>query len=116
VALARTLLETEKLLADLNRQLPPLIRETSRTVKEASGVVRDLRAEAKPVLAAAQQSLLKATAMLEEAKGAMANLADTTAGDSTLQESLAELRDAARSIRLLSDYLEQHPESLIYGK
>jgi len=115
-ALAQTLREAEQLLADLNRQLPPLIRETSRTVKEAGGMVKDLRAEAKSALTAAQQSLLKATAMLEEAKGAMANIADTTAGDSALQESLVELRDAARSIRLLSDYLEQHPESLIYGK
>jgi paraquat-inducible protein B len=115
-ALARTLLEAEQLLADLNRQLPPLITETRQTVKEAGGIVKDLRAEAKPVLAAARQSLLKATAMLEGAKGAMANIADTTAGDSALQESLVELRDAARSIRLLSDYLEQHPDSLIYGK
>ena len=27
-----------------------------------------------------------------------------------------ELRDAARSIRLMADYLEQHPEALIRGK
>lgn len=79
-------------------------------------MIRDLRAETKPMLAAAEESLRKATAMLEEAKGAMANLADTTAGDSVLQESLGKLRDAARSIRLLSDYLERHPDSLIYGK
>jgi paraquat-inducible protein B len=115
-ALARTLLEAEQLLADLNRQLPPLVRDANQTVKEAGRMVKSLHAEAKPALAAARQSLLKASAMLDEAKGAMANLADTTAGDSALQESLVELRDAARSIRLLSDYLEQHPESLIYGK
>jgi paraquat-inducible protein B len=115
-ALARTLLEAEQLLADLNRQLPPLVRDANQTVKEAGRMVKSLHAEAKPALAAARQSLLKASAMLDEAKGAMANLADTAAGDSALQESLVELRDAARSIRLLSDYLEQHPESLIYGK
>lgn len=115
-ALARTLLEAEQLLADLNRQLPPLVRDANQTVKEAGRMVKSLHAEAKPALTAARQSLLKASAMLDEAKGAMANLADTAAGDSALQESLVELRDAARSIRLLSDYLEQHPESLIYGK
>lgn len=129
-AAALTVSEAEKLLAELNRLLPPLIKDVSRavkgadhtiaeagkTVKEAGGMVRDLRAEARPVLAAAEQSLQKATAVLEEAKGAVENIADTTAGDSTLQESLAEMRDAARSIRLLSDYLERHPDSLIYGK
>ena len=29
---------------------------------------------------------------------------------------LQELTQAARSIRLLADYLEQHPESIIRGK
>ena len=29
---------------------------------------------------------------------------------------MSELKDAARSIRVLADYLERHPESLISGK
>jgi paraquat-inducible protein B len=122
-ALARTLLESEKLLAELNRQLPPLVkdvgktvREASETVKAAGAMVNDLRSDTKPVLAAAEQALAKATAVLEETKGAAMNVADSTASDSTLQQSLIELRNAARSIRQLSDYLERHPDSLIYGK
>lgn len=122
-ALAKSLLESERLLADLNRQLPPLIKDAGRTVKEASeavkaagGLMTDLRSESKPVLAAAEQALARATAVLDETKGAVMNVADTTASDSTLQQSLAALRDAARSIRQLSDYLERHPDSLIYGK
>jgi paraquat-inducible protein B len=30
--------------------------------------------------------------------------------------TLTELKDAARSIRVLADYLERHPESLLRGK
>ena len=30
--------------------------------------------------------------------------------------TLDELSQAARSIRVLSDYLEQHPDSIIWGK
>ena len=123
LALAKSLEESEKLLADLNRQLPPLIRDVNQTVRQANetvraagGLVSDLRSETKPVLAAAEQALVKATTVLEETKAAAMNVADSTASDSTLQQSLAALRDAARSIRQLSDYLERHPDSLIYGK
>jgi paraquat-inducible protein B len=30
--------------------------------------------------------------------------------------TLTELKDAAQSIRVLADYLERHPESLLRGK
>jgi paraquat-inducible protein B len=33
-----------------------------------------------------------------------------------MRETLRELNRAARSLRTLSDYLEQHPESLLRGK
>jgi len=33
-----------------------------------------------------------------------------------LNSALKELSAAARSIRILADYLEQHPESLVHGK
>ena len=122
-ALSRSLMESEKLLADLNRQFPPLLAQVGSAIKDAgqtardTGVlVRDLRSETKPVLAAAEKALVKATAVLEEAKGAAANVAYTTADDSTLQQSLRELRNAARSIRQLTDYLERNPSALIFGK
>ena len=33
-----------------------------------------------------------------------------------LLRTLTELKDAARSIRVLADYLERHPEALLKGK
>ena len=33
-----------------------------------------------------------------------------------LMRTLTELKDAARSVRVLADYLERHPESLLRGK
>jgi paraquat-inducible protein B len=143
-SLARSLAEAQKLLAELNRQLPPLMREVGQAVRTANttvatadqtatkigqaakdvgqaaqvagGVVKDLGTGVKPVLAAAEQSLQKATLVLQEAKDAAANVADTTAADSELQASIVELREAARSVRLLSDMLERQPNSLIFGK
>jgi paraquat-inducible protein B len=54
---------------------------------------------------AAQQ--LRATLMI---------LGNDPAASSDLARTLAELTDAARSVRVLADYLERHPESLVSGK
>jgi len=56
-----------------------------------------------------EKTLTKARAALE--------LADPDSPAAVnLNNALAELAAAARSIRVLADYLEQHPESLIHGK
>jgi paraquat-inducible protein B len=46
---------------------------------------------------------------------------DTTFADDSplsqeLQTSMRELAEAARSLRILADYLERHPEALLRGK
>jgi paraquat-inducible protein B len=40
---------------------------------------------------------------------------DSTFNQNTRQ-TLDELADTAQALRLLADYLERHPEALIYGK
>jgi len=54
------------------------------------------------------------------AQGALGSAAQTIADDSPLQQNLAqtlaELQRAARSMRVLTDYLGRNPESLIRGK
>ncbi len=61
--------------------------------------------------------------LLQRLNGAAAQLRATLmilgndpAASNDLARTLAELKDAARSIRVLADYLERHPESLISGK
>jgi paraquat-inducible protein B len=57
--------------------------------------------------------LTGAESTLEEARAMLATNSTTR---TEINRLLLELGDAARSIRLLADYLEQHPESLIKGK
>jgi paraquat-inducible protein B len=33
-----------------------------------------------------------------------------------IEDTLKEIKGAARSLRVLADYLEQHPEALLKGK
>ncbi len=44
------------------------------------------------------------------------NAGSSSGGGGDLPGTLREIRDAARSVRVLADYLESHPESLLQGK
>ena len=54
-----------------------------------------------------------AAATLQEAQSMLAANSTTR---TEINRLLQELAGAARSIRLLADYLEQHPEAIIKGK
>jgi paraquat-inducible protein B len=52
----------------------------------------------------------------EQLRATLTILGNDPAASNDLARTMAELKDAARSIRVLADYLERHPESLIGGK
>ena len=62
----------------------------------------------------------EALATLTEARRTMASAAQALDQDAPLQqdvrETLRELSKSAQSLRMLTDYLERHPEALIKGK
>jgi paraquat-inducible protein B len=59
-------------------------------------------------------------ATLQAANGALTALAATASADgeigSQLQDAMKEIGSAARSIRVMAEYLERHPEALLKGK
>ena len=65
-------------------------------------------------------TLVSARGTLTAAQGTLGNTANLTAANSAqvqqLDSTLQEVSGAARSVRVLADYLERHPESLIRGK
>jgi paraquat-inducible protein B len=62
----------------------------------------------------------QAKATLEQAEKTLASIERLTSSDAPasqdLQQALREFTEAARSIRVLTDYLQQHPDSIIFGK
>jgi paraquat-inducible protein B len=122
-ALGKTLDETEKLVANLNRNLGPLVNNMNGTVTDTRVLVQDFRRDMQPVLNSTEKALKHATIALETATGVLQeskltlNSVDAlTAPDAPLWQSLEALRDAAQSTKDLTDYLERHPDSIIYGK
>ena len=123
VALAKTLLETEKIMGTLNHDLQPLLSNTNKTLQDTRLLVQDSRTmvqalhqDLDPVLASTHQTLLAATAALNRADKTMASVNESLGPESALTETLDALKNASRSLNDLTDYLERHPESLISGK
>jgi paraquat-inducible protein B len=126
-ALAKALEGMDKTMDTLNRNLEPLLKQSNQTVSNANHLMQDSRAmvqdvhrEMKPVLASTDKTLNAATAALNKAQTAITSVQGTLEGsmgpDSSLNETLLALKDAAHSIKNLTDFLERHPEALISGK
>ncbi len=114
--LAKTLDETEKLVASLNQNLTPLLINMRGTVVDTRVMVQEFTHEMRPVLLSTERTLNTATDVLKESKQSLASVEALTASDAPLWQSLESLRDAANSTKTLTDYLERHPDSIIYGK
>jgi paraquat-inducible protein B len=87
---------------------------------ELTGTVKNLEAlsrEASTRIGPTMESLQAASAQLEKTLSATSGLLGTsTTGTGELPRALRDLREASRSVRLLTDYLERHPEALVQGK
>ena len=122
-ALTKTLNETEILVANLNRDLAPLLNNMNGTMTDTRIMVKDFTRDLRPVLISTEKALNHATTalntatgVLKESKHTLGSVDALTAPDAPLWQSLEALRDAAQSTKDLTDYLERHPDSIIYGK
>jgi paraquat-inducible protein B len=83
-------------------------------------VSRDARAGIGPLITTLRGAAESADAVLKQANGTLVvatNALDSRSGDGgDLAGTLREIENAARSLRVLADYLEGHPNSLLFGK
>jgi paraquat-inducible protein B len=96
----------DKLAADLRRTLATL----DTALKRADSLMEQLSTEVAPEL----------RTTLEQARKTLSSAQQVLSSDSPVQgdlrETLQEVTRAAEQVRMLTDYLERHPESLIRGK
>ena len=99
-------LPLDETVADVRQTVQTL----DATIKSADKMVKRLDAEVVPEMRAA----------LEDARKTLGAAKQTLSADAPLQqdlrEALREMARAAQSLRVLTDYLDRHPESLIRGK
>jgi paraquat-inducible protein B len=93
------------------------IRTLDATLKSAEKLLNNVD---ETVVPETRTLLLDARKTLGEARRTMGGVNQVLDADAPVQldlrEMMREVSRAAQSLRLLGDYLEQHPESLIRGK
>jgi paraquat-inducible protein B len=91
-----------------------------KTLQDLSDIIGKLDQEAGPLIASLRQTSDAAGETVKQAQATLESADQLIGSDSEARHNLvnllSELADAARSIRVLADYLERHPEALIQGK
>ena len=97
-------------LKEIATELRLTLHSLTRTMQAADRLVTRLDTETAPM----------AHSALEEARRTLGTAGRVLASDAPVQqdmrEALRELTRAAQALRMLADYLERHPESILRGK
>jgi len=94
----------------ISAQLLKTLQELQNTLHGTSALVGHLNDDVAPEVTAALGNARRALKAVES------TLSDASPLQSDLRDTLKQLSRSARTLADLSDYLEQHPESLIRGK
>jgi paraquat-inducible protein B len=93
-----------------SKQLLEAVQSLNETLQHTRQLVQNLDSNVAPAIGST----------LDQAQKTLMSVEGTLGKDAPLQHemrrALKELAEAARGIRILTDYLERHPDSLIYGK
>jgi paraquat-inducible protein B len=113
-------------LSEIQPQIAEIVEKVSKipfdeigkdlrsTLAGANAAIGRLTPEAQKALAEVQKTLARAQSSLDNLDR---NITDPNAPVQTsVQATMLELQRASRSLRVLADYLQQHPESLLRGK
>jgi len=115
-----TVEEYGKLARDVDGKVDPLASSVDATLKDARKLVRNVDGRVEPLVSSIDNSLKQAFDALEQAKKTLASAQGTIGKESPViyqfDKTLEEISRMARSIRSLADYLERHPNALLYGK
>jgi paraquat-inducible protein B len=113
-ALNETLTQAQKFAAGLNTAIAP---ELKSAVSNLNSALRHAQKLAKNLDSGVAPQL---DDTLRQAQSTLKTIGASVGKDSPLyyelRKVLKDLGDAAGSIRVLADYLERHPDALIYGK
>ncbi len=115
-----TVQDVRKLVQNADAKVNGLASSLDETVKEVRGLVKNVDGQVGPLgsnLTRSIKSLDETLAAVQKTvEGIQANIGEGTTLGYEVNSSLEEIKALSRSIRRLADHLEQHPESVIWGK
>lgn len=98
------------------RDLRELILATRQELDQLARGVEATLGEADATFESTQETMATARTTLEAASDSLSVAADDSPLRYELQEALAEVAAAAKSVRVLAEYLEQNPDALLRGR
>jgi paraquat-inducible protein B len=118
--LAEILQSMRSVLQNLDRatsgpQLGHALQELDQTLTHLDTLTREVEPDIKGLIKSLRDTADAAQGTLSAAQGMMGTNANNPA-NMDLPKLMRELSDAARSVRVLADYLDRHPESLLRGR
>lgn len=120
VSIDETVSAYKKLAQDVDAQVEPLASRMDTTLKDARKLVQNVDNRSGDLARNMETTLKKAQEALEHGKKTLDAAKETIGKDSPLMyqldQTLKEFSTMSRSIRSLADYLERHPDALLYGK
>ena len=94
----------------------PQLKQSISRLDQALGQIRTLAKQAGPQVTALAGSLRKTADELDRTAGSADGLINGNATQDGVGATLEEIREAARSVRSLANYLDRHPDALLTGR
>jgi paraquat-inducible protein B len=96
-------------------QLGHALNSLDSTLTRLDNITRDVEPDIKSLVKSLRDTSDAAQGTLSAVQSMMGNSANNP-GNADLPKVMRELAEAARSVRVLADYLDRHPESLLRGR
>ena len=112
-ALKDTLQDARKLLTRVDRQVDPLANDVKKTVKDFGKLANNVDGRVGGMATGFDKTMSGFDTTMSAAKGVLSQDSPLMVD---LENALKEISAMSRSIRQLTNYLDQHPEALIRGK
>jgi paraquat-inducible protein B len=108
-----TLIDARRLVNNVNEEVKPISGKAQATLDDVGKLSRHVDSKVDPLsksVTEALKSVDTAFKSIEELVGKRSPMR------ADVEETLKAIQGAARSVRILTEYLEQHPEALLKGK
>ena len=119
-ALNKSMLDLQDIMSNLKGNTNLISDDLRKTIKNADQLIADMNTNTSALFKDTRQVLVTGETTLKDINSTLASINTVIDNDSPisqdLQTALQELSKAARSTRIMMNYLEQHPDALLYGK
>jgi len=115
-----TLTDVRQLTQRADKQVEPLTSSAAKAMENVNKLAQSVDSQITSLTASFKDTSGVARGALEQTRETMAAVQDFTAPSSPVRyelvKTLKELSDTARSLRVLADYLERHPNAVVFGR